>query len=235
MEKDAVFKKIRLSHAKPLIIAVDAGHGGIDPGAKSVSGKLEKNITLMYAKSLAKELKKRNVKVIMTREIDKTINLTDRVKKAQLAQADLFISLHTDAHNDSNISGTTVYRLSHLDENHPDWQKFYNTTFLPKQYENYTNNRNILDILVGMTHQSLLEQSSIFVDNILLYLQKEGLCKKCRHGQRSLAVLRGLNMISILVEIGYISNATEEKKLLLASNIDRFTKTLADALVNSFE
>ena len=235
VSKEAEFRVIKLNHPKPLIVAIDAGHGGIDPGARSVSGKNEKQITIMYAKSLAKALKKYNVKVVMTREGDKSVALTERVKIAQQSHADLFVSLHADAHDNPKISGTTVYRLSHLDGKHPDWQRFYNKNYLPKHYENYVDNHNILDILVGLTHHTLLEKSSMMVDNILLLFYKEGVCKICRHGQRSFAVLRGLDMISILIEIGYISNASEEKKLLLASNIEKFSKILADVIVKSFD
>ena len=235
IEKDTNFKKIKLEHSRALTVAIDAGHGGIDPGAKSRRGKYEKNITLMYAQSLEKELKKLGVRVIMTRNSDKTIALTNRVNIAKQAKADLFVSIHMDAHDDPKISGTTVYRLTHIDGNHPDWERFYNKSYLPRHYENYVNNRNILDILVGMAHQTLVEKSSIIVDNTLLTFQKDNICTRCRHGQRSFAVLRGLDMLSMLIEVGYISNPTEEKKILLASNVEKFSKSLAKAIVNTFE
>ena len=233
--KDAVFKKIKLDHKRRLTVAIDAGHGGIDPGAKSKKGVYEKNITLMYAKGLEKELKRLGINVVMTRDDDKTIALTNRVKIAKQAKADLFVSLHTDAHDDSKISGTTVYRLSYINGNHPDWERFYNKNYLPKQYESYVNNRSILDILVGMTHRTLIEKSSIIVDNTLLTFQKDNICKRCRYGQRSFAVLRGLDMLSMLIEIGYITNPSEEKKILLASNVEKFSKSLANAIVKTFE
>ena len=235
IEKDTSFKKIKLEHSRALTVAVDAGHGGIDPGAKSRRGKYEKNITLMYAQSLEKELKKLGVRVIMTRNSDKTIALTNRVNIAKQAKADLFVSIHMDAHDDPKISGTTVYRLTHIDGNHPDWERFYNKSYLPRHYENYVNNRSVLDILVGMAHQTLVEKSSIIVDNTLLTFQKDNICTRCRHGQRSFAVLRGLDMLSMLIEVGYISNPTEEKKILLASNVEKFSKSLAKAIVNTFE
>ena len=235
IQNNVQFQKIKLNHKKPFIIAIDAGHGGIDSGAISVSGKYEKKITLMYAKKLKEALQKRGAKVIMTREADKSVALADRVKISQQANADLFISLHTDAHNNPKISGTTVYRLSNLDKEHPDWNRFYNKNYLPKQYENYVNNHGILDILVGMAHKTVIEKTSIMVDNILLSFKKNKICKYCRYGQRSLAVLRGLDMLSILIEIGYISNKEEERKMLLESNIELFSTVLANSIMNSFE
>ncbi len=235
IEGDTIFEKIKIKHKKPLVVAIDAGHGGIDPGAKSTKGFYEKDITLKYAKSLQAELKKRNIRVVMIRTNDKTVPLTNRVKIAKQSNADLFISLHTDAHVNPKISGTTVYRLSDLNDSHPDWKRFYNKHYLPKKYENYVNNYNILDMLLSMTHQTLSRKSSIIMDNVLLSFKKNGICKICRKGQRSFAVLRGLNMISILIEIGYISNPKEEKKLLLASNIKKFSVELANVIAKTFE
>ena len=230
----ATFRKILIEHKKPYVIAIDAGHGGIDSGAIGVEKVSEKKITLMYAKRLKKALQKRGFKVILTRDSDKTISLINRVQVAQSNNADVFISLHTDAHNDKNVSGTTVYRLSHLEERHPDWGKFYYKGVLPERYESYKRDRSVLDVLVGLTHQSLSEKSSILVDNILLSFKKNGICKNCRHGQRSLAVLRGLKMISVLVEIGYITNKKEVKKMMLESNVERFANRLAEAVDNTF-
>lgn len=235
VSQDATFQTITLSHPKPYVVVIDPGHGGIDPGAKSSAGNYEKNITLKYAKALKTELEKYNFKVVMTRDKDKSVALIDRVKIAHNAKADLFISLHTDAHENPNISGTTVYRITHIDEEHPDWTRFYNRNYLPKQYTKYVNNHSVLDILVGMTHQTLSEKSSIIIDNILLSFKKNNICKICRHGQRALLVLRGLDMISILIEIGYISNKQEEEKILLESNIKTFTKNLAKTINDTFK
>ena len=228
------FRKILIEHKKPYVIAVDAGHGGIDSGAVGVDKASEKKITLMYAKSLKQALQKRGFQVVLTRDSDKTISLINRVQIAQSNNADVFISLHTDAHNDKNVSGTTVYRLSHLEGHHPDWGKFYYKGVLPERYESYKRDRSVLDVLVGLTHQSLSEKSSILVDNILLSFKKNGVCKNCRHGQRSLAVLRGLKMISVLVEIGYITNKEEVKKMMLESNVEKFANKLADVVNDTF-
>ena len=237
---DLHFQRISLGHAKPLIVAVDAGHGGSDPGAIGKRKVAEKTITLMYAKSLRDKLEKLGVKVVMTRDADKTVALSNRVKIAREAKADIFISLHTDAIASPKVSGTTVYRLSHLDENHPDWQIFYNSSYLPKRYSKFkdkdknTSNMNILDMLIGMSHQSMLEKSSIVVENIISQFKKDGICTNCRRGDQSLAVLRGLDMVSILIEIGYITNPEEEIKLLSASNVERFTDELARIISESF-
>ena len=232
---NANFKYIANENNKKITIAIDAGHGGIDPGTIGKRKVPEKTITLMYAKRLKEVLQKKGFNAILTRENDKTLQLTQRVEIARKHNADVFISLHTDAHSDNKVKGTTVYRLSHLDTQHPDWNRFRNKTYLPDQYTNYMNNANILDILISMTHQSLLEKSAILAENVLLEMKKDGICNPCRHGQRSLAVLRGLNMTSILIELGYITNADEEIKLLSASNVDKFANNIASTLAKTYQ
>lgn len=226
--------KIFINHEKPIIIAIDAGHGGADSGAIANNNIQEKNITLKYAKRLKDALMKYGFKVIMIRNDDKTIPLFKRVKIAKDANADVYISLHTDAHKNKKISGTTVYSLSKLDMEHPDWRRFHNKTYLPSSYINYINNFNVLDILIDMTHKSLLEKSQVLSDNILSRFKTENICKRCRHGQRSLAVLRGLDMISILIEIGYITNDDELKKIQNNDYIDSFISNLAFVIKNTF-
>ena len=233
VSSNATFNTIAIKHKKPIIVAIDAGHGGIDCGAMGKRKTAEKTLTLMYAKRLKEVLISKGFKVVMIRDTDKTVPLIKRVQTAKNANADIFLSLHMDAHTNTKISGTTVYRLSNLDQSHPDWDRFHNKSYLPDVYANI-NNSNVLDILIGLTHQTIAEKSSILVDNILLSMKNNGFCKICRHGQRSLAVLRGLDMVSVLIEIGYITNPEEEKKLLSASHVEQFAKNIANTIEKTF-
>ena len=226
--------KIFINHEKPIIVAIDAGHGGIDSGAIGINKVFEKNITLKYAKKLKDVLNKHGFKVVMIREEDKTIPLAKRVKIAKDAKADVYISLHTDANENKKAYGTTIYSLSKLDTGHPDWKKFHNKTYLPSNYVNYIGNFNVLDILIDMSHKYLLEKSQVLTDNILTRFKAQNVCKRCRHGQRSFAVLRGLNMVSILVEIGYITNDEELKKMQTEDYMNKFIDNLAFVIKNTF-
>ena len=226
--------KIFINHEKPIIVAIDAGHGGIDSGAIGINKVFEKNITLKYAKKLKDVLNKYGFKVVMIRDDDKTIPLAKRVKIAKDAKADVYISLHTDANENKKAYGTTIYSLSKLDTGHPDWKKFHNKTYLPSNYVNYIGNFNVLDILIDMSHKYLLEKSQVLTDNILTRFKAQNVCKRCRHGQRSFAVLRGLNMVSILVEIGYITNDEELKKMQTEDYMNKFIDNLAFVIKNTF-
>ena len=226
--------KIFINHEKPIIVAIDAGHGGIDSGAIGINKVFEKNITLKYAKKLKDVLNKHGFKVVMIREEDKTIPLAKRVKIAKDAKADVYISLHTDANENKKAYGTTIYSLSKLDTGHPDWKKFHNKTYLPSNYVNYIGNFNVLDILIDMSHKYLLEKSQVLTDNILARFKAQNVCKRCRHGQRSFAVLRGLDMVSILVEIGYITNDDELKKMQTEEYMNKFIDNLGFVIKNTF-
>lgn len=225
------FNKIKINHKKPIVIVIDAGHGGIDAGATSNTKNKEKDITLMYANMLKKYLLQNGFKAVMTRTTDLTLPLINRVKFAKNQNADVYISLHTDSCENKKISGTTVYRLSDLNNN---WERFYNENYLPTNYINYFGNSSILDMLIEMSHIAISEKTSIIVDNIISSFKTEKVCKICKKGQRSFVVLKGLHTMSILIEIGYISNIDEEKKILSQDYIDKFCKTLAETLRNSF-
>ena len=226
--------KIFINHEKPIIIAIDAGHGGIDSGAVGANNVLEKNITLKYAQKLKDVLNKNGFKVVMIRDGDKTIPLGRRVKIAKDANADVYISLHTDAHENKKTHGTTIYSLSKLDTGHPDWKKFHSKTYLPSNYLKCMDNFNVLDILIDMTHKKKKKKSQVLTDNILARFKAKNICKRCRHGQRSFAVLRGLDMVSILIEIGYITNDEELKKMQNDEYMNDFINNLGFVIKNTF-
>ena len=111
IKKRPVYKTKK--HARDLIIAIDAGHGGEDPGAIGQRGTREKDVVLRIAKELEKLVKReRGMKPLMIRTGDYYIGLKQRVKKAQIAQADLFISIHADAFKNGKARGTSVFILS---------------------------------------------------------------------------------------------------------------------------
>ena len=98
---------------RDVIIAIDAGHGGEDPGAIGPSGVYEKDVVLKIAKSLANVInKERGMRAVLIREGDYYVELRNRIKKARDHKADLFISIHADAFTDSTVRGSSVYVLS---------------------------------------------------------------------------------------------------------------------------
>ena len=117
---------VRAAHApsgaeRAVIIAVDAGHGGSDPGATGPSGTHEKDVTLAIARALASRIDAEpGMRAVLTRDGDRFVALRDRMERARAAHADMFISIHADAIRDREISGSSVYVLSliHIFETH---------------------------------------------------------------------------------------------------------------------
>lgn len=221
------------SDPRPMIV-VDAGHGGVDPGAKSVSGIYEKELMLSYALELEKALiASGRYRVAMTRRDDRFIPLRERVAIAQQAEADLFISLHANTNPSRKVIGASIYTLS---ENASD-----------KEAEALAAKENKADIIAGVD----LSRQTEVVSQILIDLaQREtmNLSKSAAnlmveefkprtkllrntHRYAGFAVLKSPSVPSLLIETGYMSNAKEER--LLRSSAHR--KTLVEAMVKGID
>ena len=201
--------------ARDLIIAIDAGHGGEDPGAIGQRGTLEKDVVLKIAKELEKLVKReRGMKPLMVRTGDYYIGLKERVKKAQIAQADLFISIHADAFKNGKARGTSVFILSERgassdlasyladSENNADLNGGVSGT-----------NDDLLNmVLADMVKNSTLEDSHQIASKVLTGLKGVNHLHKDTVEQAGFRVLKA-GRPAILVETAFISNRKEEKKL----------------------
>lgn len=201
--------------ARDLIIAIDAGHGGEDPGAIGQRGTREKDVVLKIAKELEKLVKReRGMKPIMIRKGDYYIGLKQRVKKARIAQADLFISIHADAFKNGKARGTSVFILSERgassslasylanSENSADLNGGVSST-----------NDNLLNmVLADMVKNSTLEDSHKIASKVLAGLKGVNHLHKKTVEQAGFRVLKA-GRPAILVETAFISNRKEERKL----------------------
>lgn len=201
--------------ARDLIIAIDAGHGGEDPGAIGQRGTREKDVVLKIAKELEKLIKReRGMKPLMIRTGDYYIGLKQRVKKAQIAQADLFISIHADAFKNGKARGTSVFILSERgassdlasyladSENNADLNGGVAST-----------NDDLLNmVLADMVKNSTLEDSHQIASKVLSGLKGVNHLHKKTVEQAGFRVLKA-GRPAILVETAFISNRSEERKL----------------------
>lgn len=206
-------------------ILVDAGHGGRDPGATGVGGVKEKDINLRFAKILGKLLEKQGFKVLYTRKDDSFIALEDRTAQANVQKADLFISIHCNAIHLKNFSGLETYYL--------DLATSKDAVRVAAR-ENAVSTKSISDLQVILTDlmlNSKLKESKDLAknvhSNIVGYLRKK---QKVRdNGVRSAPfyVLMGAKMPAILVELGYVTNGAEAKKL----QSDEYLRMQAEGVV----
>jgi N-acetylmuramoyl-L-alanine amidase len=206
---------LRDSKKKPIIV-IDAGHGGKDPGTIGVfGGTYEKNLTLTYAKELAKQLKNK-YKVFLTREDDRFLPLKTRVESARKKKADLFISLHANSIADHNVSGFSIYTLS---EKSSDKQ-----AEILAQKENQADiiygvdfadaSKDIVKTLIDLSQRQAKNYSAKFALEVVLAIkQAEIKILQNSHRFAGFMVLTAPDVASVLIELGYLSNKNEEKML----------------------
>lgn len=222
--------------ARPFTIMIDPGHGGIDSGAESLSGIKEKDLTLAFGQELRDRLAQdENIKVLMTREDDTFLRLSERVRIARQHEADLFISIHADTINQHDIRGATVYTISDKASD--------SVARAMAERENKSDTLagaapeeqpEVTDILLDLTRRETHTFSLSFAEKVIHSLQGQVNLINNPHRFAGFQVLRAPDVPSVLIEIGYLSNAEDEK---LISNPE-WRKKLADRLaiaIKAFE
>jgi N-acetylmuramoyl-L-alanine amidase len=208
---DPVDNKIRT-------IVLDPGHGGKDPGAIGYSGSTyEKDLVLQIALKLQQKLEKElDVDVILTRDKDEFVSLQERAEIANRNNADLFISIHINAHNNSNADGIEVYYLSTAKTDGARAVEALENSVVydyeggeeaVKKYD------DLAFILADMAQNEHLEESYQQSMKLQQYLVNETESRDRGVKQANFYVLRGAFMPAVLLELGYITNKAEEKKL----------------------
>jgi N-acetylmuramoyl-L-alanine amidase len=202
---------------KPFTIVIDPGHGGIDSGAESSSGIMEKNVTLMFAEQLRDELAKMpGLRIEMTRNDDTFLRLAERVRIARQYEADLFISVHADTINRSSIRGATVYTVSDKasDAESRAMADRENRADAVAGIAFNNDTPEIADILMDLTRRETHNFSLGFAKSVVNSLKKDVNMINNPHRFAGFQVLRAPDVPSVLVEIGYLSNAEDEKLML---------------------
>ena len=218
-----------------IIIALDPGHGGEDPGAIGPGGTREKDVVLRLAHLLrdrinASQVNGNAMRAYLTRDADFFVPLQSRVQKAQRVQADLFVSLHADAFFTPNPQGASVFALSQggASSSAARWMaakenKADSIGGINVQSKDATVQRALLD----MSTTAQINDSLKLGKNLLSEMGRVGKLHKPRVEQAGFAVLKAPDIPSVLVEAAFISNPAEEAKL----NDDNYLNTLADALM----
>ncbi len=214
---------------KPLII-IDPGHGGIDPGAVGPSNIHEKTVVLALAKELKRQLEASGgYRVILSRENDNFIKLTNRVKFARKHEGDLFISLHADSLQNKNVSGASVYTLSEKasDKQTAKLAARENKADLIAGIDLNVEDKDVANILVDLAMRDTMNQSKFFANTLVNTMKNNNVrVLESAHRYAGFAVLKAPDIPSVLVEAGFMSNRKEANLL----NSDAHRKKLAGAL-----
>ncbi len=231
-------KKINKKKSKKdYVVFIDPGHGGKDPGAIGQLGSLEKNITLKASILLAKSLRK-NKKIIpiLSRNKDIYLSLRKRTLLARKNKADIFVSIHADSSKNKKAKGISVFSLS-------DKASDEEALLLAKRENQVdimlTGNEKIEDpliygTLIKMFQREAMNDSALLAKNILSNLEKTKLAVNRGHRFAGFKVLKSYDIPSVLIEIGFLSNKQEEKKLLNSKYLNELSTNLAIAIENYF-
>lgn len=226
--------------AKDFTVVIDAGHGGKDPGALSANGKVrEKDITLKVALMVGESIVKKHpeVKVLYTRKSDVFVGLNDRARMANKADADLFISIHVNAAENRSAKGAETYTLGVEEartERNLEIAKRENGVILlednhEKTYANFNPNSPESYIIFEYMQSEFVKESI----HIAQYVQSNFAndANRLDRGvrQAGFLVLNATSMPSILVELGYISNAEEAKYLASATAQQHLSSCISKA------
>jgi N-acetylmuramoyl-L-alanine amidase len=230
---EVVKRAPEFSRERDLIIAVDPGHGGKDPGARGRGGLLEKNAVLQISKRLATQIDSEpGMRSFLTRSDDRFLHLRERIRRAKGAGADLFISIHADAFSDRRVRGSTVYVLSNkgaTDEAAALLAKRENEADLIGGAVIANKDDVLAGVLVELVQNDSLE-ASIEAGNLLVdEIGRIGKVRKDRVQQAGFLVLKSADIPSILVETAFISNPQDESNLRSV----QYQQRLAKAMLNS--
>lgn len=218
-----------------IIVVIDAGHGGVDPGAVGKYKTYEKNITLAVAKKLAKEINaKEGYKAYLTRSKDIFVPLTERVKMAQRRRADVFVSIHADAHRSRKVRGGSVYVLSDKssDREAARLARHANRGDLVAGIKMDDEPSYVQKILIDLTQRETMNKSALLAKEVLDKMDGVVKIRKDKVAFAGFRVLKAPEIPSILVEMSYLSNPTEEKMLRNSKNQKRIAKAIAAGVEN---
>ncbi|HEY2660963.1 MAG TPA: N-acetylmuramoyl-L-alanine amidase [Caulobacteraceae bacterium] len=224
-----VVKPLRLKK----VIVIDAGHGGKDPGAAGADS-IEKDMNLAAAKALKARLERTGrYRVVMTRDSDSFVPLETRVQIARSADADLFISLHSDSGPSSEMRGATVYTLSDKGSDRVvknvmganDW--FINVN-LPGR------DRAVNQILLDLTQRSTRNRSAAFAEDLLNHVGDRVPLLQHSHRDAGFVVLLAPDVPAVLLEMGFITNPEDESRMKSSAQRARFMNAVGDSIDDYF-
>ena len=230
------------SIGRDIIIAVDAGHGGEDSGAISVTGEHEKHLVLSVARYIVAELNtKPGLRGILVRDADVYLSLEERAGRARVMNADAFLSIHGDAFHDKRVSGVSVYALSANAAEDVISKHLAGRDTNPRARESLSANRlkrinpHLPTAVANLSMRFAMERSIKIGQHVLKALRKVTKAHNHAIKQAGFVVLRPIDVPSILVELGFLTNPAEARALRKASYQHRLAQAIADGVEAYFK
>ncbi|TVO75964.1 N-acetylmuramoyl-L-alanine amidase [Sedimenticola selenatireducens] len=226
------------SGLRDVVIAIDAGHGGEDPGAKGRRGTYEKHVVLSIARKLATMIEnERGMKAVMVRDGDYYLGLRKRMDLARSHRADLFVSIHADSFRDPRARGSSVYTLSNrgASSEAARWlAESENSADLIGGVKLEDKDDVLASVLLDLSQTGTRQASHDVANKVLGQLKTVGRTHKSAVQQAGFAVLKSPDVPSILVETAFISNPEEERKLLNPRHQEKVARAILTGLRGYF-
>lgn len=218
--------------AKPTI-AIDAGHGGKDTGAIGIHGMYEKIITLRYAQALQHALLKTGrYRVVLTRSDDTYLFLKDRVEIARKAKSNLFISLHADSNPNKSAQGLSIYTISEdaSDAEAEALAAQENKSDVIGGIDLSVEDETVANILIDLAARETRNKASVLADTIIENMHPKIPLLRNTHRFAGFRVLKAPDIPSVLIEIGFLSNAMDEKRIQSREYQDKVIRSLVQGI-----
>ena len=222
---------------EPIVIVLDPGHGGKDPGATGKRGTQEKDLVLKAAQELAAAFRALpGYKVVLTRNGDSYVSLRGRIDVARSAKADLFISLHADSAINAEATGMSVYTLSERasDREAAKLANKENQSDIIAGVDLSGESEDVSNILIDLVQRGTMNASADYATRLVTELSSSIKLKYESHRFAGFVVLKAPDVPSVLIEMGYLSNPKEEWLLLQKSHREKLVRGIVAATQSYF-
>jgi N-acetylmuramoyl-L-alanine amidase len=220
----------------PVIVAIDAGHGGKDVGAIGATGVYENDITLAIPQKLAGLIEQTpGMKAVLTRKNDVYVKLRTRLGIARNKNADLFVSIHADAFKDPNVKGSSVYILSSSGASGEAAKYLARRANFDQLVDGVSlrdKDEFLSRTLIDMTQTAAIEESRLLGEEVLAGLRTLGPVHKKQVQKAGFVVLKSPDIPSILIETAFISNPSEEKRLTRKGFQTQLSKVVYQGIIS---
>ncbi len=231
-------RSARTRGPREVVVAIDAGHGGEDPGAHGRHGTLEKDVVLAIARRLAVLVDKEpGMRAVLVRDGDYYLGLRERIQKAREARADLFVSIHADAFHNPRVRGSSVYVLSQRgasDEMARWLAESENASDLIGGVSLADKDDMLASVLLDLSLTGTIEASTRAAEKVLRALKRVNPVHQDNVQYAGFVVLKSPDIPSLLVETAFISNPSEERKLRSSRHQQRLARAILEGIRGYF-
>jgi len=221
-----------------IIVVIDPGHGGKDPGAKGVQGTNEKNVVLSISKTLEQTISQMpGFHAVLTRSTDRYLTLRERLRVARLDHADMFVAIHADKWRNTDARGVSVFALSQrgATSEAARWlAKRENASELMGGVQLTDQSQLLQSVLINLSQSATIRASLIVGKNIMDEVKPFARLHHQKVEQAAFVVLKSPDIPSLLVETGFLSNPMEEKNLCDPQYQNKLGVAIADGIRSYF-